>query len=140
MAVSKRKKKINEHTTGTSSKKTTRKEKVPLVRDTGIDRRSVATRKASRTGATVSPFSYMAMINKKLPQTVRKNMGPPGFQNQSGRFANSVKIQDVNMTKQGHPSFGYTYAKNPYQVFEVCLLYTSPSPRDLSTSRMPSSA
>ena len=24
--------------------------------------------------------------------------------------------------------------------FDVCLLYTSPSPRDLSTSRMPSSA
>ena len=24
--------------------------------------------------------------------------------------------------------------------FEICLLYTSPSPRDLSTSRMPSSA
>ena len=26
------------------------------------------------------------------------------------------------------------------QVIVVCLLYTSPSPRDLSTSRMPSSA
>ena len=26
------------------------------------------------------------------------------------------------------------------QNFKVCLLYTSPSPRDLSTSRMPSSA
>ena len=26
------------------------------------------------------------------------------------------------------------------QMWEVCLLYTSPSPRDLSTSRMPSSA
>ena len=25
-------------------------------------------------------------------------------------------------------------------MFKVCLLYTSPSPRDLSTSRMPSSA
>ena len=25
-------------------------------------------------------------------------------------------------------------------VFDICLLYTSPSPRDLSTSRMPSSA
>ena len=24
--------------------------------------------------------------------------------------------------------------------FDICLLYTSPSPRDLSTSRMPSSA
>ena len=32
--------------------------------------------------------------------------------------------------------------KNPRDVAEdfICLLYTSPSPRDLSTSRMPSSA
>ena len=30
--------------------------------------------------------------------------------------------------------------KNPNPVIEACLLYTSPSPRDLSTSRMPSSA
>ena len=29
-----------------------------------------------------------------------------------------------------------TYGSGPY----ICLLYTSPSPRDLSTSRMPSSA
>ena len=28
----------------------------------------------------------------------------------------------------------------PDQTIEICLLYTSPSPRDLSTSRMPSSA
>ena len=27
-----------------------------------------------------------------------------------------------------------------YGIFIICLLYTSPSPRDLSTSRMPSSA
>ena len=30
--------------------------------------------------------------------------------------------------------------KSPFIVFDDCLLYTSPSPRDLSTSRMPSSA
>ena len=30
--------------------------------------------------------------------------------------------------------------KNPDKAPKVCLLYTSPSPRDLSTSRMPSSA
>ena len=29
---------------------------------------------------------------------------------------------------------------NKYEIVEGCLLYTSPSPRDLSTSRMPSSA
>ena len=28
----------------------------------------------------------------------------------------------------------------PYDEYDTCLLYTSPSPRDLSTSRMPSSA
>ena len=67
----------------------------------------------------ISPFSYMAMINKKLPQAVRNNMRAPGLENSSGRFASSVRLQDVNTTKQGHPSFGYTYAKNPYQVFEV---------------------
>ena len=30
--------------------------------------------------------------------------------------------------------------KNLAWLFKACLLYTSPSPRDLSTSRMPSSA
>ena len=40
----------------------------------------------------------------------------------------------VRCTKAGGPSrFGGGKKKN-------CLLYTSPSPRDLSTSRMPSSA
>ena len=28
----------------------------------------------------------------------------------------------------------------PFSMYSYCLLYTSPSPRDLSTSRMPSSA
>ena len=67
----------------------------------------------------VSPFSYVAMINKKLPQTVRKNMGAPALENISGRFANSVKVENVTQTQQGYPSFGYSYQKDPYQVFEV---------------------
>ena len=111
---------INESTKGASTKKTTKKKKTPIVRDSGIERASVsAILKKKKSARAVSPFSYMAMINKKLPETVRKNMGGSGLQNRTGRFANSVKVQDVNVTKQGHPSFGYTYAKNPYQVFEV---------------------
>ena len=44
----------------------------------------------------------------------------------------------------GHDSFD-TFQKpviiwNPQIIMQSCLLYTSPSPRDLSTSRMPSSA
>ena len=38
----------------------------------------------------------------------------------------------------GTPELGQEYLRSPDPY--VCLLYTSPSPRDLSTSRMPSSA
>ena len=37
------------------------------------------------------------------------------------------------------PKTGYERIKKG-ETYYVCLLYTSPSPRDLSTSRMPSSA
>jgi hypothetical protein len=110
---------FNEKNTKTAKEKTKKKSKIKVARDNGLPSSLGALVRKKKGARAVSPFSYMAMINKKLPQTVRKNMSPPGFQNQSGRFANSVKIQDVNITKQGHPSFGYTYAKNPYQVFEV---------------------
>ena len=37
-------------------------------------------------------------------------------------------------------SYGYSEIRLPIIESTDCLLYTSPSPRDLSTSRMPSSA
>ena len=44
----------------------------------------------------------------------------------------------VEHREGGDPSSG---RQSPGQTkYEACLLYTSPSPRDLSTSRMPSSA
>ena len=64
-------------------------------------------------------FTVIAMINQKLPETVKKNMGNPRLENRSGRFAQSVKLTDATTTAEGFPSFGYTYAKNPYQVYEV---------------------
>ena len=42
-------------------------------------------------------------------------------------------FDDLIETTNDMPGFGFKLAK-------ICLLYTSPSPRDLSTSRMPSSA
>ena len=60
----------------------------------------------------------MALINDKLPETVRKNMGFPALENRTGRFASSVKLTDVIQTPQGFPSFGYTYRKDPYGVYE----------------------
>ena len=34
----------------------------------------------------------------------------------------------------------YDWPMNNYELYKVCLLYTSPSPRDMRRSRMPSSA
>ena len=46
-------------------------------------------------------------------------MRAPGLVNQTGAFADSVEITDITQTRQGFPSIGYKYAKNPYQVFEM---------------------
>ena len=46
-------------------------------------------------------------------------MGAPRLENQTGRFANSVRVTDITKTARGFPSVGYTYQKEPYQVFEM---------------------
>jgi len=66
-----------------------------------------------------SLYRIMALINDKLPETVRKNMGSPRLENQTGRFADSVEITEVIQTPQGMPSFGYSYRKDPYSVYET---------------------
>lgn len=75
--------------------------------------------RAKKQTASMQPLQLIGLINKSLPDTVRKNMQAPGLQNRTGRFAESVKLTDVVQTGKGFPSFGYTYQKNPYQVFEM---------------------
>ena len=45
-------------------------------------------------------------------------MREPGLVNRTGRFADSVKVTDITQTPQGFPSIGYTYQRDPYEVFE----------------------
>ena len=49
------------------------------------------------------------------------------------------KAQDLNANIEGH-QVALGSKEGEYTMYISCLLYTSPSPRDLSTSRMPSSA
>jgi len=83
-----------------------------------IDLSTISMASKKRESQT-SPIQLAGLINQKLPATVAKNMGPPGLENVTGRFAASAKITDVTQTTKGFPSFGYTYEKNPYQVFEM---------------------
>jgi len=65
-----------------------------------------------------SPIALLALINQALPNVLVKNMGEPRLVNRTGRFAQSVRATDISTTRAGYPSIGYTYQKNPYQVFE----------------------
>jgi len=66
-----------------------------------------------------SALQVIAYINARLQQTIEKNMIPPALESRTGRFSGSVKVLNMIRTRQGLPSFEYTYDKNPYQVFEM---------------------
>ena len=51
----------------------------------------------------------------------------------------TVQVQIVDLLRDLQRRYGLAYIFITHDL-KVCLLYTSPSPRDLSTSRMPSSA
>ena len=84
-----------------------------------VARQSGAKNARSGLGSQQSDLQLLTLLKAKLPQTVAQNMGPPGLVNRTGRFASSVTPTDVSRTAQGYPSVGYTYRKNPYQVFEM---------------------
>ena len=71
----------------------------------------------TESGTSLAPL--IALLNSKLPQTVARNMGPPGLENHTGRFASSAKVTDVSRTAQGSPSVGNEYRSKTYQVFEI---------------------
>jgi hypothetical protein len=83
-------------------------------------KRAVAAKakRIKKRSAAMQPLQLIGLINKQLPDTVRKNMKEPALVNRTGRFAESVQVTDIVKTPKGFPSIGYTYQRNPYQVFE----------------------
>jgi hypothetical protein len=75
--------------------------------------------KVDKQSAASRALAVMAMINKELPAKIRKNMNFPALENQTGRFAESVKLTNVITTPRGFPSYSYKYQQNPYEVFET---------------------
>jgi len=60
-------------------------------------------------------------INGRLPEAMLRNMGPNSLVNRTGTFANSARVVNAQVTEQGYPSFGYTYQRSPYDVFDPVL-------------------
>lgn len=101
------------------SKRSTKKDKgVRLKTKRNRKIRPKAPVQSNQQSAASLPLHLIGLINKQLPRTLEKNMGPPRLTSQTGRFADSVRLTDMVATPQGFPSIGYTYQKDPYQVFE----------------------
>ena len=68
-------------------------------------------------------------------------MVAPVVEEISKDFEGKIKVFKLNTDENPNVASQYGIRSIPtLMIFKGCLLYTSPSPRDLSTSRMPSSA
>ena len=63
--------------------------------------------------------NIIGLVNAQLQDRVGKKMVDPRLENRSGRFLASVRATDISQTAQGYPSIGYTYARDPYEVYET---------------------
>lgn len=101
------------------SAKVTHKRKTKVKKaEVSLGSIKVSSKGRSKKPAYSSFISLQTLINAKLPTQVKKNMIPPALQNRSGRFAESARVTDIQQTKRGYPSIGFTYQRNPYQIFE----------------------
>jgi len=108
-------------TGGTNSTKTTTRKAgrnigsaVALAK--GSQRRA---RKSKNTSKTMeSPIALRNLLNEMLPQMVASKMTPPALQYRTGRFANSARVENVNIGPRGGTHIDYTYMKAPYETFE----------------------
>tara|TARA_S200002703_G_C3781308_1_gene240750 strand:- start:107 stop:1639 length:1533 start_codon:yes stop_codon:yes gene_type:complete len=60
--------------------------------------------------ATQNISRLQALINKRLPAEVRRNMGRPALENRSGTFSNSAEILKIGRARKGLTA-DYTYLK-----------------------------
>jgi len=69
-------------------------------------------------GQFTSVANLQVLLNSQLAQQIKKNMTRPALQNQTGRFAESVKVERLSQSREGMLSAFYSYMKSPYQTFE----------------------
>jgi len=75
-------------------------------------------RQSSNVDLQRQAFLTRAFVNSRLSQVVESNMGPPRLTNRTGRFASSVRVENMAATPSGIVQVDYTYQQNPYKVFE----------------------
>lgn len=102
---------------------------------TGVQKKSAKpTLKGPIVTANASLASLQSLLNATLIQKVKENMGSGSRKDilnlQSGRFAESVKVERLSESRQGMITAFYSYMKNPYATFSAGGKQGFPTSRD----------
>ena len=65
-----------------------------------------------------NPLALEALLNDLLPKVVASKMTSPALNYRTGRFASSVRAEDVMVGPRGGVAVNYTYMRDPYETFE----------------------
>ena len=90
-------------------------------------------------------FLALGISSFNLSGNLKEAENPRGWAKvKFGKVGNEEQVTQTSGTRKIagiYPHLTtYSQSRKDGRFFKACLLYTSPSPRDLSTSRMPSSA
>ena len=70
------------------------------------------------TKAGTNPMALKNLLNEMLPQAVAQNMVAPALQYRTGRFANSVRVDNITQgPRGGNTMIEASYMNNPYETF-----------------------
>lgn len=68
--------------------------------------------------AGTNPMALRALLNEMLPQAVAMNMTSPALNYRTGRFANSVRVDNITQGPRGGSTMiEASYMNNPYETF-----------------------
>ena len=66
----------------------------------------------------MNPLALKNMLNQLLPVAVASNMTSPALNYRTGRFANSVRVDNVTQgPRGGNTMIDASYRNNPYETF-----------------------
>lgn len=79
---------------------------------------SKGTKLRNLSGQFTSLTSLQILLNQRLHDQIKSNMGSPRLNYKTGRFAKSAEVTSLSVSRQGMITAFYTYMKYPYQTFE----------------------
>lgn len=127
--------KLDKHKTNTGKSK-----KQQINANKGVDTAKKIVSKVAKPGAVTKPppsanlINLAVLINSQLQDVISANMGDGNSRNvlnyRTGRFASTVKVEQLSMGREGMITAYYSYMKNPYATFSTGGKQAIPASRD----------